>query len=131
MAKPIKGNGLSQFDGVEDRILLSLTSRNLQFDSLGIGTGKPGSAVGKTRARYVDVDLTDVPDLGNVDVSHRLGVRPTLCELVEISNAGAAGPVVQASPVSKHLWTGTNCRVAITLTGTQAGTVLKFRVGGA
>lgn len=129
MAKPIKGNGLSDFDGIEDRIIGRLGGSVLENRALGVGTTRHGTQAGKANAVYVDVDLTSVVDLLNVDVSHRLGVKPTLCELVEVSNSSAS-VFATARPVSKEKWTPTNCRVAVNLTGTQAGTVLKFRVGG-
>ncbi|HKV69275.1 MAG TPA: hypothetical protein VJN72_14385 [Gaiellales bacterium] len=129
MGKPIRGNGLSDFDGLEDRILKRLGSSALENKALGVGTTRRGTEAGKANAVYAEVDLTTVPDLLNVDVSHRLGAKPTLCELVEYNNASAS-VFAQARPVSKDKWTPTNCRMAVQLTGTQVGTVLKFRVGG-
>ena len=132
MTKPITGNGVSQFTGLEEAVVNRLKASALREKSIGLGSGTDGTAAGKLAAVYVDVDLTSHPDLTNVDVGHSLGRAPSFCELVEANNSGATVPTVMIQPVSKDQWTPTNCRVSVILTGgAQAGTVLKFRVGGA
>lgn len=129
--KPIIGNGVSDFDGIEDRVVDRLRASALRDKSIGLGSGRDGTAAGKLAAVYVDVDLTAHPDLANVDIGHALGRKPTMVELVGIANAAlTTPPTVSIMHVSPEKWTATNARVAVTITGTQAGTVLKFRVGG-
>lgn len=131
MAKPIVGNGVSQFAGIEDAVVNRLKGSALRDKAIGLGSGIDGTAAGKLAAVYVDVDLTGLSDLGNVDVGHTLGRVPTFCELVEVTNSDGTTRGVQVNPVSKGQWTKTNARVAVVmLSGAQAGTVLKFRVGG-
>ena len=132
MTKPITGNGVSQFAGIEDAVVKRLKGSALRDKAIGLGSGIDGTAAGKLAAVYVDVDITNHPDLGNVDVGHSLGVKPTFCELVEVTNSDGTTRAAQVNPISKSSWTKTNARVAVTmLSGTNAGTVLKFRVGGA
>ena len=130
----IVGNGVPQFAGIEDAVVNRLKGSALREKSIGLGSGIDGTAAGKLAAVYVDVDLTGQPDLANVDVGHTLGRIPTFVELVGIQNSGVTQPpVVSVMHVSPDKWTQTNARVAVSLAGTsvQAGTVLKFRVGGA
>lgn len=130
--KPITGNGESSYSGIEDAVTNRLKASALRKKSIGLGSGIDGTAAGQLAAVYVDVDLTPLTDLGNVDVGHSLGRKPTFCELVEVSNSDGTVRAAQVNPISKGLWTKTNARVAVTLlSGAQAGTVLKFRVGGA
>jgi hypothetical protein len=101
----------------------------LKKRALGVGSTDPGTLAGRAKAVYAEIDLTSVPDLNNVIVRHALGVAPTLCEYVEARNTGAQ-VFATIAPVTKNLWTHTTVRVAVNLTGTQSGTVLKLRVGG-
>ena len=130
MSKPILGNGAALRDPRDPELIQRLDVSVLKNHAIGLGSTKDGTSAGKLNAVYALVDLTGVPDLLNVDVSHALGVVPTLCELVEVENTGSS-VFAQARPVSKDKWTTTNCRVAVSLSGAQSGTVLKFRVGGA
>lgn len=107
----------------------SLLGTVLKKRALGVGSTVDGSDAGRSNAVYAEIDLTGVPDLNNVIVRHSLGKTPTLCEYVEARNTG--GQVFATiAPVTKHLWTHTTVRIAVNLTGTQAGTLLKVRVGG-
>ena len=130
MPKPITGNGIDSFAGIEDRVVDRLRASALRDKSLGLGSGKDGTAAGKLAAVYVDVDLTGHPDLANVDVGHSLGRTPAFVELASIENTTlTVPPTVALMPVGRSKWTPTNARIAVT-TSTQAGTVLKLRVGG-
>ena len=129
MPKPITGNGLSDFDGIEDRLYRRLEAAHFPKKALGFGTGVDGTPAGKFAAVYVDVDLTNVPDLNNVDVRHSLGGVPTFCELIGTENLGSTVSAT-ARPVEPGRWTVTNVRMAVAIAGAQDGTVLKFRVGG-
>lgn len=127
----ITGNGVDRFSGIEDDVVRRIRGSALRDKAIGLGSGIDGTAAGKLAAVYVDVDLTNHPDLANVDVIHGLKRKPTFVELVGISNSGLAQPpAVSVMHVSPDRWTASSARVAVTITGTQAGTVLKFRVGG-
>lgn len=127
MARRLVGNGGSS---AEIDLIRRLSDPQLIDRALGSGSTRKDTLAGKANAVYAEVDLTGVPNLNDVHVSHRLGETPVLCELIEARNS--AGPVFpSATPILKNRWNATTCRVAVSMNGgTQAGTVLKFRVGG-
>lgn len=127
MARKLMGNGGTD---EEDRTRTqSVPGADLEKRAIGFGTTKPGTAAGRQRAVYAEIDLTTVPDLTNVIIRHALGEKPTVCEYVEIRNSGSS-VFASIRPVDKHLWTHTTVRVAVNLTGVQPDSVLKVRVGG-
>lgn len=130
MARKLTGNGGSRLDSLEVDAIRRLSDPQLVDRALGVGSGRDGTLAGKANAIYADVDLTGVPSLSDVRVSHRLGRTPVFCTLIEARNAGGAVHPT-ASPILKNRWNATTCRVAVDMHGgNQAGTVLKFRVEG-
>jgi hypothetical protein len=128
MPRPILGNGVADTRG--DESLRQGRAAEFQDRALGQGSTRPGSLVGKANAVWAEVNITGLASLTDVRVPHALGAVPVLCELVEARNAGGT-PFVVASPILKERWDKSQCRVAVNIvSGTQAGTVLKFRVGG-
>jgi hypothetical protein len=126
VARRIVGNGESGQGPVP---LKALIGAHLEDRALGFGSGKAGTPAGRANAVYADVDLTGVPDLTNVVVRHALGETPTVCEYVGARNSGASVFAV-VSPVDRAGWTHSTVRIAVSLTGPQADTVLTLRVGG-
>jgi hypothetical protein len=118
-------------DMIAEKVLTKIRRGDLQARSVGMGDPEVSGPAGKLRADYAQVDLTGL-DLANVDVPHNLGAVPTTCILQESENADTPGTFLLARPVDKHLWTVSNCRVAVTVLagGAQAGCVARFLVGG-
>jgi hypothetical protein len=102
-----------------------------QDRAFGQGSARDGTLVGKHNAVWAEVNLTGLASLADVRVGHALGSVAVTCELAEARNAGGVVyPSVQ--PILKDRWDKSQCRVAVNMNGgAQAGTVLKFRVGGA
>lgn len=125
------GNGGGRpLENLELDAIRRLSDPQLIDRALGAGSTRTDTLAGKDNAIYATVDLTNVTSLNDVRVSHRLGTTPVLCELVEAHNAGGAVHVL-TTPIHKPRWNATTCRVAVNfVSGSQAGTVLKFRVGG-
>lgn len=117
-------------DMIAEKVLTKIGRGDLERRSVGMGDPEKSGPAGKLNADYSQVDLTGL-DLANVDVPHNLGAVPTSCQLVEWENAATPGTFLLCRPVDKHLWTVSNCRVAISVvSGAQAGTVARFLVGG-
>ena len=101
-----------------------------QDRAFGQGSGASGTLVGKQNAVWAEVNLTGLVSLADVRVPHALGSAATTCELVEARNSGGV-VYPSAQPILKERWDRSQCRVSVNMNGgTQAGTVLKFRVGG-
>jgi len=117
-------------DWIAERVAQRFRIGELEKKSVGLGDPEKTGAAGKLNAEWSQVDLTGL-DLANVDVPHELGVVPTSCQLVEWENASTPATFLLARPVDKHLWTASNCRVAVNIVaGAQAGAIARFLVGG-
>jgi hypothetical protein len=132
----ILGNGVNspaEYGQTETDLVRRLGDEQMRDRALGDGGNtRGGSLAGKQNAVYSEVNLTGLTSLADVKVPHALGSRPVTIRLEGARNAGTT-PSVIITPVHEDKWTKTTARVSVALVGAsvQAGTVLKFRVGGA
>lgn len=106
-----------------------LLGAELEDKALGAGKGGAGDRYGKENAVWAFVRIDAA---GDVDVPHDLGVVPVRVELVDWENAATPGVYISARPVKPEMWTTRNARVSIAvISGTVAGTLARFKVGGA
>lgn len=122
------GNGVPE---IPDDRLRQGTAAEFQDRAFGQGSGASGTLVGKQNAVWAEVDLTGLANITDVRVPHSLGSVAVTCELVDARNAGGV-VYPSAQPILRDLWDRSQCRMSVHMNGgTQAGTVLRFRVGGA
>ncbi len=133
----IVGNGIDVNAGqhplstVRTVVQKKLGDPNLYDGAIGDGSAKAGEPAGKQNAQYVEVNLTGLASLADVKIPHTLGSKPTTLRLEGARNASGT-PFVVATPILHERWNATTARVAIHIvSGNQAGTIVKFRVGGA
>jgi hypothetical protein len=111
----------------DKRVLENLGDANLANRGVSLGTGKGGTAAGKTDSVYVTVPLEDTADQV-VQVAHTLGRVPAWATKWELSGPSSAVNVVSDS---KSSWTKTTIRVRVVRTaGSLAGARLTLLVGG-
>jgi hypothetical protein len=127
----IRGSAISRVshDPENKRVLENLGDVNLANRGVTLGSGKNGTAAGKTDSVYVSVVLKDSPD-EIYTLSHGLGRVPAWANLWEMASSTGAATVQSHD---KNAWTKTTIRVRVlrsSLSGSLAGARMTLLVGG-
>jgi uncharacterized membrane protein len=125
----VRGSAISgvQHRPEDKRVLENLGDANLANRGVSLGTGKNGTAAGKTDSVYVTVSLDDVADKVYT-FAHALGRVPAWATKWELTGPTS---VVNVVSDSKSSWTKTTLRVRVVRTaGSLAGARLTLLVGG-
>jgi len=90
---------------------------NMPDWAIGFGKKEAGNPVGKMRACWCSVNLSSLSagPGGAIDVSHKLGRKPSWVKFVELEVPENASPVPQVSvtPIQRNKWNETTARIDV------------------